>query len=141
MGDDFYASIKLISGEEIVASVCIDETNEDSVIIAHSPVVMKMLHGGSYVKIQPWMELADDDMFIFTLDKIITMTEIKDKKVIAIYEKYMADDERGALDINQLQGNIEVKVSNKMGYISTVEDAREYLEDVFKKPYNTNKES
>ena len=69
MGDDFYASIKLISGEEIVASVCIDETNEDSVIIAHSPVVMKMLHGGSYVKIQPWMELADDDMFIFTLDK------------------------------------------------------------------------
>ena len=141
MGDDFYASIKLISGEEIVASVSIDETNEDHVIIAHSPVVMKMLHGGAYVKIQPWMELADDDMFIFTIDKIITMSEIRDKKIIAIYEKYMEDDAKGSLDVNQLQGNIEVKVSNKMGYISTVEDAREYLEDVFNKPYNTNKES
>jgi len=141
MGDDFYASIKLISGEEIVASVSIDETNEDHVIIAHSPVVMKMLHGGAYVKIQPWMELADDDMFIFTLDKIITMSEIRDKKVITIYEKYMADDEKGALDVNQLQGNIQVRVSNKMGYISTVEDARKYLEDIFKKPFNTNKDS
>lgn len=141
MGDDFYASIKLISGEEIVASVSIDETNEDQVIIAHCPVVMKMLHGGAYVKIQPWMELADDDMFIFTLDKIITMTEIRDKKVITIYEKYMADDEKGALDVNQLQGNIQVRVSNKMGYISTVEDARKYLEDIFKKPFNTNKDN
>ena len=141
MGDDFYASIKLISGEEIVASVCIDETNESSVIIAHSPVTMKMLHGGAYVKIQPWMELADDDMFIFTMDKIITMTEVKDKKVITIYEKFMKDDATGSLDINQLQGNIEVKPTNKMGYISTVEDARKYLEDLFKKPFNTNKES
>jgi hypothetical protein len=141
MGDDFYAAIKLISGEEIVASVSIDETNEEHVIIAHSPVVMKMLHGGAYVKIQPWMELADDDMFIFTMDKIITITEVKDKKVITIYEKFMKDDATGSLDINQLQGNIEVKPTNKMGYISTVEDARKYLEDLFKKPFNTNKES
>ena len=66
---------------------------------------------------------------------------IKDKKVITIYEKYMADDEKGSLDVNQLQGNIQVKVSNKMGYISTVEDARKYLEDIFKKPFNTNKDS
>ncbi len=53
----------------------------------------------------------------------------------------MADDEKGALDINQLQGNIQVRVSNKMGYVSTVEDARKYLEDIFKKPFNTNKDS
>ena len=141
MGDDFYAAIKLISGEEIVASVSIDETNDDPIIIAHCPVVMKMLHGGAYVKIQPWMELADDDMFVFTRDKIITMTEIRDKKVIMIYEKFMADDATGALDINALQSSGKVKPSSDMGYISTVEDARKYLEDIFKKPFNTNKES
>ena len=141
MGDDFYAVIKLISGEEIVASVAIDETNDEHVIIAHNPVVMKMLHGGAYVKIQPWMELADDDMFIFTLDKIITMTEVKDKKVISIYERFMAEDDNRSIDVNQLQGNIEVKPTNKMGYISTVEDARKYLEEIFKKPFNTNKET
>ena len=49
--------------------------------------------------------------------------------------------EKKQLDINQLQGNIEVKPTNKMGYISTVEDARKYLEDLFKKPFNTNKET
>ena len=44
-----------------------------------------------YVKIKPWMELADDDMFVFRTDKIITMSEVKDQKVIKIYERYVEE--------------------------------------------------
>ena len=58
MGEEFLAIIKLISGEEILASVCIDETGEESIIVAHTPVTMKMISNGMYVKIKPWMELA-----------------------------------------------------------------------------------
>ena len=35
----------------------------------------------------------------------------------------------------------EVKVDKKMGYVSSVEDARKKFEEDWKKPFNTNKES
>ena len=140
MGEEFIAVIKLVSGEEILASVCVDETGEEPIIIAHHPVTMKMISNGLYVKIKPWMELADDDMFIFQTDKIITMTEIKDQKVIKIYERYV-EEESGDFDMNKLQVGGEVKPDQKMGYVSSVEDARKKLEEDWKRPFNTNKES
>ena len=140
MGEEFIAVIKLVSGEEILASVCVDETGEEPIIIAHHPVTMKMINNGLYVKIKPWMELADDDMFVFRPDKIITMTEIKDQKVIKIYERYV-EEESGDFDMNKLQAGGEVKPDQKMGYVSSVEDARKKLEEDWKKPFNTNKES
>ena len=140
MGEEFIAVIKLVSGEEILASVCVDETGDEPIIIAHHPVTMKMINNGLYVKIKPWMELADDDMFVFRPDKIITMTEIKDQKVIKIYERYV-EEESGDFDVNKLQAGGEVKPDQKMGYVSSVEDARKKLEEDWKRPFNTNKES
>ena len=140
MGEEFVAVIKLVSGEEILASVCVDETGEEPIIIVHTPVTMKMINNGMYVKIKPWMELADDDMFVFRTDKIITMSEVKDQKVIKIYERYV-EEESGDFDMNKLQAGGEVKPDQKMGYVSSVEDARKKLEEVWKKPFNTNKES
>ena len=49
MGEEFIAVIKLVSGEEILASVCVDETGEEPIIIAHTPVTMKMISNGMYV--------------------------------------------------------------------------------------------
>ena len=140
MGEEFIAVIKLVSGEEILASVCVDETGDEPIIIAHHPVTMKMINNGLYVKIKPWMELADDDMFVFRPDKIITMTEIKDQKVIKIYERYV-EEESSDFNMNKLQAGGEVKPDQKMGYVSSVEDARKKLEEDWKRPFNTNKES
>ena len=119
MGEEFVAVIKLVSGEE-------------PIIIAHTPVTMKIINSGMYVKIKPWMELADDDMFVFRTDKIITMSEVKDQKVIKIYERYV-EEENEENDMNKiLPAGGEVKPDEKMGYISTVEDARKSLENIFK---------
>ena len=132
MGDEFYSILKLVSGEEILASVCVDETGEEPIIIVHTPVTMKMINNGMYVKIKPWMELADDDMFVFRTDKIITMSEVKDQKIIKIYERYV-EEENEDNKINQLlPAGGEVKPDEKMGYISSVEDARKSLENIFK---------
>ena len=132
MGEEFVAVIKLVSGEEILASVCVDETGEEPIIIAHTPVTMKMINNGMYVKIKPWMELADDDMFVFRTDKIITMSEVKDQKVIKIYQRYV-EEENEDNQINQLlPSGGEVKPDQRMGYVSSVEDARKSLENIFK---------
>ena len=138
MGEEFVAVIKLVSGEEILASVCVDETGEEPIIIAHTPVTMKMINNGMYIKIKPWMDLADDDMFIFKTDKIITMTEIKDPKIIKIYERYVEEENEEDDMTKLLPSGGEVRVDQKMGYVSTVEDARKSLENIFKNNIEPN---
>jgi hypothetical protein len=130
MGEEFYAIIKLISGEEILSLVMVDENDGDPIIVLQNPVVMKVNSGptGSYVKVKPWIELADDDFFMIKLDKVITMTETKDKKLIQLYQHYLTDDD--SIEVYKPSG--EVKVSDKMGYVSSVEDARKKLENLFK---------
>ena len=131
MEEEFYAIIKLVSGEEIIALISIDENDGDPVIILQNPLTMTMIHSptGSYIKVKPWMELSEDDIFIIKLDRVITMTETKDSKVIDVYNSYINDEDD---DIELYRSSGEVKVSNKMGYISSVEDAREKLEKIFK---------
>ena len=131
MGEEFHAAIKLVTGEEIFALVCIDENDGDPIIILQNPVIMKVIsnHIGQYVKVKPWMEIPSDDFFVIKYDKIVTMTEVKERQMINFYERYLNDED---VDI-ELDG--KVKISDKMGFISTVEDARKSLERIFK---NTN---
>ena len=53
MGEEFYAVLKLITGEEIFSLVSVDENDGDSIIMLSNPVIMKMIQGpvGSYVKV------------------------------------------------------------------------------------------
>ena len=130
MGEEFYAIIKLVSGEEILSLVLVDENDGDPVLVLQNPVTMKTYHNhqGMYIKVKPWIELSDDDFFIIKLDKIITMTETKDNKIIGIYNNYITEDD--SIDVYNPSG--QVKPSSKMGYISSVEDARKKLENLFK---------
>ena len=128
MGDEFHAVLKLITGEEIFSLVSVDENDGDSIIMLSNPVIMKMLSGpaGSYVKVKPWLELPDQDLFLIKYDKIVTMSEVTDKQMIKFYTRYLNEDD---IDI-EVDG--KVSLSNKMGFVSTVEDARQSLENIFK---------
>ena len=130
MGDEFYAIIKLVSGEEILSLVFVDENDGDPVLVLQNPVTMKSYNNqhGIYLKVKPWMELSDNDFFIVKLDRIITMTETTDKRLLDIYNNYIEDDD--SIDVYNPSG--QVKPSSKMGYLSSVEDARKSLERIFK---------
>ena len=141
MGDEFYAIIKLVSGEEIFSMVCTDTNEEDTILLLHHPVIMNMIQSskGSFIKVTPWMEMTDDDMFAVKLDKIITMTETNDKKLIQVYKHYIddIDSEKDSMTLDMYKSGGKVNISNKMGYISSVEEARDSLEKIF----NNNKEN
>ena len=130
MGDDFYCVLKLVSGEEILSIVSVDENDGDPIVVLQYPVIMELFDKKEkcYVKVRPWMELPNDDFFMIKLDKIITMTETTDRNLIDVYTKYLNDD--GSIDVYKPSG--EVKLSNDMGYISSVEDARKKLEELYK---------
>ena len=128
MKEEFHGVIKLITGEEIFALISIEQTDADPIIMLQSPVIMKMLSNGTghYVKVKPWLELAEEDLYLIKPDKIITMSEVKDKQVIHFYERYLNDEEVEIV----LDG--QVKPSDQMGYVSTVEDSRKLLEELYK---------
>lgn len=137
MGEEFYAAIKLVTGEEIFSLISVDENDGDPIIILQNPVTMKvfMNHGGTYMKIKPWMEIPDDDLFLIKFDKIVTMTEIKNQSTIDFYRRYLNDED------TDIEDNGKVKISDRMGYLGSVENARKSLEDIFLKDLKDNKES
>jgi hypothetical protein len=135
MGEEFHAVIKLVTGEEIFALVSVDENDGDPILLLMNPVIMKLMRNqvGQYVKVKPWIEMSNDDMYVVKYDKIITMTEVKEERMITFYEKYLNDD-----DIDIIEEG-RTKITDKMGYVSTVDNARQMLENIYK--LKDNKES
>ena len=130
MEDEFYAIIKLVSGEEIFSLVLIDNFQDENTVIAlQNPVIMwsNTTPNGTFIKVKPWMELPDEDIFMIRLDKVITMTESKDKKLISLYNHYINEDDNKIFNFSG-----QTKPNYEMGYISTVNEARKKLEKVFK---------
>ena len=88
MEEDFYAIIKLISGEEILSKVCPCDEDDRIVLILDNPITMESVTirqlGISTIKVSPWIKFADDSMFIIDMEKVITITEITDEDLIKI---------------------------------------------------------
>ena len=139
MGDEFYSILKLVSGEEIFALVCVDESDDNPILILHNPIKMKPLHPQSnqlsYIKVTPWMELSEEDMFVLKMDKVITMTECHDQRLIKIFKQYIDEkdeEEDVVIKSRSRKGKVKLSGDPRLGYISSVEKKRQSLEDLFK---------
>jgi len=125
--DDFYATIKLKSGEEVFAKVAASEEDDRTMLIIHSPVtVSEIKNKGGLIgyKVEPWLKTTRDDMFIINLDNVLTLSESSDMEMIVMYQHYLRDSQREYQNQHRL--------NRRMGYISNVRDAKENLEKLFK---------
>ena len=127
MEEDFYAIIKLISGEEILSKVCPCDEDDRIVLILDNPITMESVTirqlGISTIKVSPWIKFADDSMFVMDMEKVITMTEITDEDLIKIHQKFVRER-------NKKSNKSEL--TSKMGYLSSIADARITLEKLYK---------
>lgn len=132
MGEEFYAVIKLVSGEEILSLVMVDDSGDEPIMVLQNPVIMKTFHNhqGVHIKVKPWMEMTEDDFYFITLDKIITCTETSNDKLINIYNRFLEEEDDGDIDVYTKSG--EVKPDERMGYISSVMEARRKLENIYR---------
>ena len=124
--DDFYATIKLNSGEEVFAKVAASEEEDRTMLILHTPVtVSEIKNKGGLVgyKVEPWLKTTREDMFIINMDNVLTLSDSSDMEMIMKYQHYLRDAHRS---------NKEQKLNRRMGYISNVKDAKENLEKMFK---------
>ena len=133
MGEEFHAIIKLVSGEEIFSFVTVDEDSDDPILVLQNPVIFKIINNGqgNFIKVKPWMELTEEDIFFIRLSKVITLTESKDEKLLSVYNHYISDTNNSHSNYHHnFDGS--VRPNKSMGYISTVDDARKKLEELLK---------
>ena len=129
--DDFYATVKLKSGEEIFAKVAASEEEDRTMLIVSNPIIVQEIKVRSGVigyKIEPWLKTTSEDMFIINLEDVLTMSESSDIEMILMYQDYLRQSQK-------TEGN-ESKISRRMGYIANINEAKELLEKIF----NSNKE-
>ena len=134
--DDFYATIKLKSGEEVFARVAASEEEDRTMLIIHTPVTFSEIKNkGGLVgyKVEPWLKTTREDMFIVNMDNVITLSESNDMEMIIMYQHFLKDAQR------EMQH--QHKLNRRMGYISNVNDAKENLEKIFKLDSPENKSS
>ena len=132
--DDFYATIKFNSGEEIFAKVAASEEKDRTMLIVHHPIIigeLKGKHGVVGYKVEPWLKTSKEDMFIINLDNVLTLSESNDVEMIIMYQRYLRDSEDDRAP--------QSKLSRKMGYVANVKDAKEILEKIYKNNNSSNK--
>ena len=125
--DDFYATLKLKSGEEIFAKVAASEEEGRTMLIINNPITVSEIRGRNGIvgyKVEPWLKTTKEDMFIMNMDNVMTLSESKDMEMIMMYQNFLRDSERDNPN--------ESKLNRRMGYIATVNAARENLEKIFK---------
>jgi len=135
MEEEFYSTIKLTSGEEIIAKVCY-LPEENSLLIEHPMLVEKMIkkqHGNSVsgFVLKEWINSTYDTIFIIKMEQIITMSELN-KKIKNFYLNNVNPD----LVEESNEDSIEIKPKNfskQMGYLGSVKETKEFLEEIYKK--------
>ena len=132
--DDFYATIKLKSGEEIFAKVAAEEELDRTILIVSNPVTInevKSRIGTIGYKVEPWLKTSSDNMFFINLNDVLTMSESSDVEMIHIHQEYVR-----RTDDNPTSGSSNHKLDKKMGYLANVNDARDILEKLYNSPSN-----
>lgn len=127
MEKDFYASIKLKTGEEIFARVFPSDEDDKISLIVTNPIIVENYKGRGGMqgyKIEPWMKTTTEDMFLIKMEDILTITENEDMEMIMLHQSYV----RKISDLKQDKPSI----SRKMGYLANVNDAKELLEKIYK---------
>ena len=128
MEEDFYATLKLKTGEEIFAKVAASEEEDRTYIVVSYPIMIsevKSRSGKQFgYKMEPWLKTTTEDMFILKLEDVLTMSESSDIEMISMYQNYVRE-------YSKKDGN-QAKISRKMGYIANIHDAKEILEKLYK---------
>ena len=125
--DDFYATIKFKSGEEIFAKVAASEEINRTILLVSNPIIVNEVQGKKGMlgyRIEPWLKTTKEDMFMIDLTDVLTMSESSDVEMISMYQRWLRDTSKVKND--------EPKLSRKMGQSSNVNDAKDILEKLYK---------
>ena len=126
--DDFFATLKFKSGEEVFAKVAASEEEDRTMLIITHPITVqevKARAGTVGYKVEPWLKTTREDMFMINLADVLTISESNDLEMINMYQRFVQDSSRDRQN--------QPKLSRQMGYTASVNDAKDILEKLYKK--------
>ena len=131
MEEEFYATVKLLSGEELVSKVSY-LSDEDKLILEKPLIVENAKHRKGQVEVtgfalKEWISATFDDMFIIKRDHVMTIIEIEGE-IVDFYEKTLTRLESG----KSLAGRGN-KLPRTSGYVGSVKEMKKTLEDIYNK--------
>lgn len=131
--DSFLATLKLITGEEILAEVSPCNENGTEFFLVNDPIVISETtqvdhqKGVAFSGLLPkkWMLYSNDGMTIIYKQHVISLSEL---------DKFGAEFYHKALIAAKLSSPIKRKVDSmdNVGYVGKVDDYRIELEKIFK---------
>ena len=130
--DDFFATVKLKCGDEIFAKVSASDEGDRMLLLVSNPIVVEEVKARGNLqgfKFEPWLKTSNEDLFILNLDDILTLSESENMEMIMFYKDY----------VNKMNKTNHTKLNKKMGYITSVHEAKEVLEKLYNS--NNSKES
>ena len=87
--DDFYATLKFKSGEEIFAKVAASEEEGRTMLLIHNPILICEIRAKSGIvgyKVEPWLKTSREDMFVINLSDVLTLSESNDLEMIMLHQ-------------------------------------------------------
>jgi hypothetical protein len=136
--EEFYGIFKLLNGEEILGKSVLTEDNGETLVFIQNPVAIQLItkeiddtkvaRGMGFTK---WQQLSDDDFFILREKDIITVSTMS-KEIAFMYESFISED-----TVEDIREERKAEASDMDGYLGTVNDARKYLEQLYKKNNNS----
>lgn len=135
MEDEFYSSIKLTSGEELIAKVSY-LPDEDCLLVENPKVVEKLSKRKNNTQVEgfilhDWLQSTYDNLFVIKMKDVITMTEL-DEKIELFYLSNIKHYNKTSED----ETSVSIKANNfskEMGYLGSVTKVKKFLEDIYKK--------
>ena len=132
MTEPFFATIKLITGEEVLSEVFITEENGVEFVVFKDPIIIventtvDPAKGMAFSGLIPkkWMMYSNDDMTIVHKQHIVSMSEM---------DKFGTDFYRKALIAARVSSPIKRKVESKehSGYLGKVDEHREQIKRMY----------
>jgi len=124
--DDFYATIKFKSGEEIFAKVAYSEEKDRTFLLLECPIMIEKIKNRGGIqgfRVEPWLKTTKEDLFVVNMEDVLTMSESTDIETIGMHETFSKQQD-------QLY-HPQKKLNRKMGYISTIKEAKKSLEKLY----------
>lgn len=136
MNEPFYATLKLITGEEVLAEAILSEENGVEFFLLNGAITIEEKTtidqdkgvASSGLTPKKWPLFSSDDLTIVYKDKVVTITEL-DTYGRKFYHKALAT----ARVSNPIKRKME---SNEhTGYLGSTKDIRDMLERIYREDY------
>ena len=135
MEPDFIATIKLITGEELISKVSY-MPDDDSLVLENpmrvGPIdnLQRNVRVNGFV-LTEWIHSTFDHMFVLPRHHILTMTEVEDKQIQAFYKDCVM---KHNAQVSMFKETYEPrKFDRSMGRLGSIIGTKKSLEDIFKK--------